>query len=386
MKIALSYVDGWAFYHFRKGLIQELVRRGFHVSVIVSPSDFDRKLEALGVRVIPVPMERFFSPARDLLLFWRLYQVFRSERFDLVHNNTIKLNIYGTVAAALAGIRRRVCLVSGLGFVFAPYLSRQMGLLRFFSLWLYKLAMALSQKTWFQNPDDFAFFVEHEIIPPHKGVVIRSGGVNLEEFSPEAVDRETLAALRQELGLPSNASCVLMATARLIWSKGVREFVEAAFRLEARYPDWYFVMVSPRELGSPDSVPQEYLEAHRPARFIHIDTLRHDIHSFVALSDIMALPSYYPEGVPRGLLEGLAMAKPIITTDHPGCREVVEEGKNGYLIPICDSETLANRLAVLMDDPGKRAEFGKYSRMKAQREFGEALVVERIIREVYEIN
>jgi N,N'-diacetylbacillosaminyl-diphospho-undecaprenol alpha-1,3-N-acetylgalactosaminyltransferase len=111
---------------------------------------------------------------------------------------------------------------------------------------------------------------------------------------------------------------------------------------------------------------------------------RYDIQNFVALAEIMVLPSYYPEGVPRSLLEGLAMAKPIITTDHPGCREVVDEGRNGFLIPVGNPEALAQRLAVLMGDAEMRSEFGRCSRNKARQEFSEELVVGRIIQELYE--
>jgi len=177
-----------------------------------------------------------------------------------------------------------------------------------------------------------------------------------------------------------------MVTARLTWSKGVREFVEAASMLHGKYPNWYFVMVCPKDQGSPDSVPEEYLESQRLERLIVIDTFRHDIKNFVALADIMALPSFYPEGVPRTLLEGLAMAKPIVTTDNQGCRETVENGKNGYLIPIRNSDLLAEKLDILMADQNIRAQFGQESRRKAENEFSESIVVGRVIREIYELH
>jgi N,N'-diacetylbacillosaminyl-diphospho-undecaprenol alpha-1,3-N-acetylgalactosaminyltransferase len=216
--------------------------------------------------------------------------------------------------------------------------------------WLYRQALRLSDKTWFQNPDDFAYFVRKKLIPREKGIVIRSGGINPEEYSPASVSPGELEALRQELGVPAGAHCVLMVAARMIWSKGVRQFVEAAIALHEPYPHWYFIMVCPDDPG-PDRVPKDYLVANRRDRLMVIDTFRYDIIRFAALADIMVLPSFYREGVPRTLLEGLAMGKPIITTDHPGCREVVDEGRNGFLIPPRNSAALAEKLRQLMDTP-----------------------------------
>jgi N,N'-diacetylbacillosaminyl-diphospho-undecaprenol alpha-1,3-N-acetylgalactosaminyltransferase len=144
-------------------------------------------------------------------------------------------------------------------------------------------------------------------------------------------------------------------------------------------------MVCPDDPG-PDSVPKDYLLANRRDRLIVIDTFRYDIIRFVALADIMVLPSYYREGVPRTLLEGLAMGKPVITTDHPGCREVVDDGQNGYLIPTHNSAALADKLRLLMDSPENRRKFGQHSRWKAENEFSESLVVGRIIQELYEMS
>jgi N,N'-diacetylbacillosaminyl-diphospho-undecaprenol alpha-1,3-N-acetylgalactosaminyltransferase len=385
MKIALVLNDDFSMYHFRGGLIRELVRRNIQVVVIVPPGEFRGKLEELGIRCIPIPMHRFISPIKDILLTVRLYKVFRAENFDIVHNMTVKPNIYGTFAASLAGIERRVCLVSGGGFALMDDASWKASLMRFAVLWMYKLAMSLSDKIWFQNPDDYLLFVQKGITNKRKGVVIRSGGINIDEYSAASVDSDTLKNLRDELSLPPSANCVLMVAARLTWSKGVREFVEAASGLHKKYPNWYFVMVCPEDQGSPDSVPTKYLEGQRLERLIVIDTFRHDIKSFVALADIMVLPSFYPEGVPRTLLEGLAMAKPIVTTDNQGCREAVENGKNGYLIPIKNSDMLTKKLDILMADQDIRAQFGRESRRKAENEFSESMVVGRVIREIYEL-
>ena len=385
MKIALVMIDDFSMYHFRKGLIRKLVKHGYDVTVIVPPGKFTAKLEALGARVVLIPMHRFISPISDVRMFYRLWRIFRDEAFDIVHNMTIKPNIYGTIAARLAGIPRVVCLVSGTGYMFFQNEKFLEKLLHKVVVSLYRLAMRFAHKTWFQNPDDLQYFVRAGIIEQEKGVLIRSGGINTEEFALDRVSREEIESLRAEFHIPPNTKCVLMVTARLIWSKGVREFVEAAEALSQRFPEWCFIMVCPNDPGSPDHVPEEYVRTHRNDKLIIVDFFRYDIEVFEAMADIMVLPSYYREGVPRTLLEGLSMGKPIITTDHPGCREAVDEGMNGYLIPIRDFRSLVDRLEKIMSDPLKRNEFGKHARYKAVHEFSETLVISKIMQELYHI-
>ncbi len=370
-------------YHFRGGLIRALVRCGIAVTVIVPPGPWVKKLESLGASCIPVPMQRFLSPWDDFLLLGRLYKIFKMGKFDIVHNMTIKPNLYGTFAATLARVKQRVCLVSGGGYLFLPDLDSKMRLVQVAARGMYKVAMALSSKVWFQNPDDLETFVNGGLIAREKGVVIKSGGIDLDEYSRDAVNCAELEALRQELNIPPSGKCVLMVSARLIWSKGVREFVEASAALRRRHPNWYFVIVGPRDDNSPDSVSQEYMDSRQSDRLIVLDKFRTDVRNLIAVCDIMTLPSYYPEGVPRSLLEGLAMGKPLITTDHPGCCETVENGKNGFLVPTKDNKMLAEKLELLIRDDDMRVEFGKASREKAVSEFSQESVINRVMRDLY---
>jgi N,N'-diacetylbacillosaminyl-diphospho-undecaprenol alpha-1,3-N-acetylgalactosaminyltransferase len=176
-----------------------------------------------------------------------------------------------------------------------------------------------------------------------------------------------------------------MVSARLVWSKGVREFVEASQLLKAQYPDWVFLMISPQDPGSPDAVPKEYIDSHRSDNLIVIDYFRQDIKNIMALADIIVLVSYYREGVPTVLIEGLSMSKPIIASNSVGCKETVEDGKNGYLVPIKNATQLADKLRILMNDKTQRSVFGEYSREIAKKYFDENIVVSRILTEVYGI-
>ena len=386
MKIALILNDDFSMWHFRGGLIQALVSRNIDVCVIVPHGSYVSKLEAMGARCIPIAMNRFITPFQDLKLIFQLYSVFRAERFDLVHNMTIKPNIFGTLAAKIAGIKRIVCLVSGIGYVFSEeFDSTKQRIVRTFATFLYKVALLLSDKTWFQNKDDLDFFIEKGVIKPEKGLVIRSGGINLNKFSLKNVNSWSLEQLRREFQIQETSKCVVMVAARLIWSKGVRGFIEASELLKGAYPDWVFLMVCPQDPGSPDSVPQDYIDAHQSDNLIVIDYFRDDIKNIIALADIMVLVSYYREGVPRTLLEGLAMSKPIIASNSVGCKEVVEDSKNGFLVPVKDAPKLAEKLRVLMDDENKRYLFGKHSREIAKNYFDETIVINRILTELYEI-
>lgn len=385
MKVALILNDDFSMLHFRGGLIKALVSKGINVYVIVPPGPYITKLKEIGAKVKPIVMKRFISPLRDVKLTMELYNFFRREKFDIVHTMTVKPNIFGSLAARLAGVKRIVCLVSGLGFVFSNESGLKVKIIQLITVFLYRLALSVSDKVWFQNKDDMGFFVKNKIIKKEKGLVIRSGGIDIKEFSKDSINYDSLDKLRKGLGISKNTKCVLMVAARMIWSKGVREFIEAANILKIKYPEWVFLMICPMDLGSPDSVPTEYLNEHKSENLIVIDYFRSDIKNIIALADIVVLPSYYREGVPRTLLEGLSLSKSIITTNNVGCKEVVEDGKNGFLIPVKDSLALVEKLKILMDDDLKRNLFGEYSRRMAEEYFDEKIVINKILTELYEI-
>ncbi|KGF72373.1 hypothetical protein DO97_09170 [Neosynechococcus sphagnicola sy1] len=386
MKIALITNDDHGMWQFRGGLIQALIARNIEVYVLVPPGPFVEKLQALGAIYIPIQMYRFISPLQDLRLMWQFYRIFISQKFDLIHTMTIKPNLFATFAAKLAGVPRIVSLVSGIGFIFASESKLLVSIcIRPLVMLLYRWALSISNKTWFQNQDDFDFFSRKKLIIPTKGIVIRGSGVNLTEFSRETVDPQALKALRLEIQLSPSEQCVMMISSRLIWSKGVREFIEAVEMLAPRFERWKFVILCPKDPDAPDAVPEAYTEAHRSDRLQIIDEMRLDVKNFLELADILVLVSYYREGVPRILLEGLAMEKPIVTSNSVGCKEVVEDGKNGYLVPIKNASVLAEKLEKLMQNQAQRSQFGKFSRRMAIDFFDEKIVIHRVITELYGI-
>lgn len=384
MKIAIVCPDDFTAWHFYKGLLKALKERDYDVYVVTAQGEYIRLIEGLGVIHIPIQMYRFISPIKDLRFLINLYKIFCKYSFDIVHNFTIKPNIYGAIAARMSGVKNVFGTVEGLGFMYSKEGGLKIKLLRPLVSKLYQLSCSLSNRFWFVNPDDLTFFVSEKIIRKQKAVLIKSIGINVKEYSLNAVSNVRMAKLK-ELRIDNSIKIVTMAVARVVWSKGVREFIEASEILKEKYPFTKFILVGPIEKGSPLSVPQEYLREKEKSENFQWLGFRKDIKEILALSDLVVLPSYYREGIPRSLLEAMALEKPIITTNSAGCKEVVEDGKNGYLIPIKDSKALADAIEVLINDDKKRADFGRYSRLKAEKEFDEKVVVDRIIKELYEL-
>jgi N,N'-diacetylbacillosaminyl-diphospho-undecaprenol alpha-1,3-N-acetylgalactosaminyltransferase len=324
---------------------------------------------------------RFLNPVRDIRLLWALYGVYRRGDFALVHTHTIKPNIYGTLAAKMAGVKTIVGSVRGRGSVFTETVGLKRALLRRMVMALYRFAFRFTDRVQFLNGDDLEFFVTSGMIAREKAVLIKSSGVNLDDYHANAVSQEHKQSLRQEFGVPEDVSIVMMV-ARAYWSKGVEEFLAAASAISTRHRVMFLLAGSVEE--GPDAVPRSYLEAHQSDCFRWVG-YRKDVRDVWSLADVAVLPSYYPEGIPRSMLEAMAMSKPIVTTDSIGCRDVVEDGKNGFLIPIKDANALTNAIDRLLQDESLRASYGAYSRQKVEREFGEQEVAERVIDELYQL-
>jgi N,N'-diacetylbacillosaminyl-diphospho-undecaprenol alpha-1,3-N-acetylgalactosaminyltransferase len=382
MKIALILNDDFSMWHFRKGLISALAKAGHEVTVITPDGPYVLRIKELKIRHISIPMYRFFSPLKDIALFFRFLRCFLRNRFDLVHTMTIKPNIYGTLAAKLAGVSQIVCLISGMGFMFSTEIYQQSSIITALAHKLYKFSLTFAERIWFQNLEDLKYFVTKGIIPQYKALVIKSGGINLDEYTPTTVSPEELKPLRQEMQFSDDEIIVSMITARMVWSKGVGEFIDAAERL-AHQQGVKFLLVGPVEGNSPDVVPETYLKRKNGTNLRILPTFRKDIKEILALSDIVVLPSYYREGVPRILLEAMAMGKPVVTTNHVGCKEVVDDGVNGYLVPIRNAGALAAAIDRLLVDRELRIAFGRNSLKKVESEFAESLVITQILKKLY---
>jgi glycosyltransferase involved in cell wall biosynthesis len=263
--------------------------------------------------------------------------------------------------------------VNGLGFLFQEDGLKRRLLAHSYRA-LQRLACRASRATVFQNPDDARVFVERGLVRPERVVLVPGSGVRTDQLDPQRFDAASRARLRTELGLGVEDVVVCMVT-RVIRSKGVLDLLAAARALRVRQPEVRFLLIGAHEPESMDRLNATELAA-LAAELVWVGQ-RADVPALLAASDVMAFPSGYGEGVPRVLLEAAAMALPIVTTDAPGCREVVESGQNGFLIPIGDATALTEAVARLVADPALRRRLGAAGRERAVTRFDLAVVTER---------
>jgi len=380
-KIALVANTDFSLYNFRMGLIRALLAKGYQVHIVCPDGEYIEALVKQGVEHHPLIIDRKgTNPVNELKTVWQLYRVFRKEKFDVVHGFTIKPNIYGAIAAKMAGVPAVMNTVTGLGYVFTGN-SRKKRLLRILVVALYRFAFKFASRVIFLNDDDFELFRRHGIGNSRRGIVIKSEGIDSDRYSLSNVRRDKLEKVRDELGLSEDCGQLIVTMiARLIWDKGVREFVEASRLVKRKHTNALFLLVGPIDKGNPAAVPEEYVTGAEREGLVRYLGRREDIPEILSISDIVTLPSYYREGIPRVLLEAMSMCKPVITTNSVGCKELVEEGKNGYLVQPKDHIALASAIEKLAIDEQLRITMGEYGRRKILSEFEESGVVGRIMQ------
>jgi glycosyltransferase involved in cell wall biosynthesis len=335
--------------NFRGPLIRDIVAAGHQVSVGAPYIDDALRgaVEALGASVFETPLKRNSIGVRaDLRYHQTLYLMMKQLQPDLVLTYTIKPNIWGAFAARRAGIPS-YSLVTGLGFAFTDsgqggsFKTRVTGTI---ARTLYRLAARFNRKVIFQNPDDRADFIAAGGLKNDtKTALVDGSGVDLEHYAREAVV----------------ASPVFLMIARLLVSKGVHEYADAAQQLRTRHPNARCLLVGPHD-GGPDAVNPDLIERWQTEGSVEYLGPAEDIRPLIAQSAVYVLPSYR-EGTPRSVLEAMAMGRPIVTTDAPGCRETVIEGENGFLVPVRDSAALAEAMNKFIEDPSLIETMGRKS-------------------------
>ncbi|MCX7760509.1 MAG: glycosyltransferase family 4 protein [Hydrogenothermaceae bacterium] len=368
----LSHLD-LNLYLFRLPIMTELLKRGYRVYAICPKGEKNSDLKNAGIEVINYEIERkSINPLKEIYSIKNIYNAIKDLKLDLINTFTAKPNIYGTFASKIAGIPRIINLVEGLGSFYVDNNLKSL-LVRNIIEILYKYTFKLSDICIFVNSDDPKYFVDRGIIDSNKVKVIKSVGVDTDYFSMAEVTEDFICMYKEKLSIEKNKIVVLMI-GRAIWHKGIREFYEAAEILSNKYHNIDFVFVGDTDEGNPSCAPSSFLK-NRNVKWLGF---RNDIKYLIAISDIVVLPSYR-EGVPRTLLEAASMSKPIVTTNTVGCREVVEDGKNGFLVPVKDSIELAKKIEILINDRDLREKMGKYGREKAVKEFDIRRVVDEYI-------
>jgi len=351
---------------FRQGLIRGLQARGYEV-IVVAPVDqaAEARMSQLQVERIVVELERSgLNPFADLRLLSSYRRILKRFRPAAYLGFTIKPNIYGCLAARLAGIPA-IANVSGLGTAFI----RQGILLRLVKL-MYRVALRDAAVVFFQNPDDRALFVELGLVSASRTRLLPGSGIDLDRFKPSA--------------LPAGPMTFLLI-ARLLGDKGVREFVAAARRLRSDLPEARFQLLGPLDEGNRTAISKLELDQWIAEEVVEYLGAMDDPRPAIAAATAVVLPSYR-EGLPRSLLEGAAMARPLIATDVPGCREVVVDGVNGLFCAVRDARSLAGamkRLAEMSVDA--RAAMGHAGRRLVEERFSESLVIDAYLAAIGEV-
>jgi glycosyltransferase involved in cell wall biosynthesis len=330
-------------------------KAGFEVALAALDSGGREIIGAHGITYHPLAVDRTgVNPLRDVRLLYQLIRLIRAVRPTIVHTVTIKPVLYGGIAARLLEVPSLVSAVSGLGLVFVGG-DRKASSVRWAVRSLYRLALGHKNScVIFQNPDDSRYMIDAGLVTREHTVLIRSSGVDVSAFQPNP---------------PPPGPPIAIMPARLLWPKGVGEFVEAARLLQQDGVAIRMALVGEPQDQHRASVTRSMIEGWVDQGLIEWWGYRTDMAQVYARSHIVCLPSYYGEGVPRVLIEAAASGRPIVTTDTPGCREVVEHGKNGLLVPPRAPSALADALRLLARDPELRLEMGQRGRERAVAEF-----------------
>ncbi len=358
--IVIASRCSWTMHNFRLPLIRSLIDDGFDVKAVGAGGDgYDAKLRAAGVDFEDVPVSRRgVAPIMDVLLTLRLVGLFRRARPKVFHAFTIKPAIYGTLAAAMAGVPVRIVTITGLGHAF----TTASGTLRRLVEMLYRSALKRASLVYFQNEDDRALFLERGLVAENKTRLIAGSGVDTARFA--------VAPLPCAIGGKPR----FLMVARLLREKGVSEYFAAAERVRATHPDVEFVLLGGLDSRNPSAFSRSEihgLTARGAVRWV--DEVA-DVRPFLAACDVLVLPSYR-EGMPRSVLEAASVGRAAIVTDVPGCRAAVEAGVTGLLIPPADPEALAVAMLRFVEDPGLAASMGTAARCRVVARFDEKCVI-----------
>lgn len=364
MKIIYFANTTWYLYNYCLPFAKAAQQSGCDVLMVSPTGEYSALFEKEGLRFINLEFQRrSINPIKEGIALNRLKKLYTQEKPDIVHHFTLKCNIYGSMATKVASIPKVVNSITGLGHVFSgDQLNRR--ILRFFVKYLFRRAL-VDTAILFQNPDDLAEFIKEGLVTEEQSTLIRSSGVDLEKFKfhPE----------------PEGIPLVLFA-GRLIFDKGILEFIEAARLLKSKDVKARFIIVGRPDPENMTSIPNKFLNSWKEEGIIEYWGWQKDMSPIYQQTHIMCLPTYYREGIPKTLIEASASGRPIVTTDTQGCREVVQDNRNGLLIPTHSIQKLAEALQQLIENNEMRQKMGIEGRLIAEENFGLQDVINSVMK------
>ncbi len=371
-KIALVANTGWYIYNFRMNIVKKLINEKKYEVYVITPKDkYIEKIKNQFPSIVYLPLQKLNRSSKNLLndisLLVELINIYKSNKLDLAIHYTIKPNIYGSIAAKMAHVKS-IAIVTGLGYTYIHN-----GWINFLSNILYKFAFKFPQRIIFENIDDRLLFIEKKITSASKSISIKGCGVNTEYFF--------LNGLNQK---PS-PQIVFTFIGRLLYDKGINEFIEAAKGVYSKNQNTEFWIVGGLDNANPASISQNEINSWLSSKFIKYFGEVEDVRPFISKSDCIVLPSYR-EGLPKVLLESMSMGKPVIATDVPGCKEAVEDFKNGVLVQKMDCKSLERIILEFASfSKEKMQEMGEYGRQKVLKEFDERKIADLIYQEIVQL-
>lgn len=363
--IAISANTSWYIYNFRKNTIAALLQQGYQVIAIAPEDEYSDKLSELGCKFIDIKIDQGgTNPVRDIKTFFDFYHIYKTTKIDVVLNFTPKNNIYSTLAAHFNNTKA-INNIAGLGILFINE-SITSKIAKF----LYKISQSKASKLFFQNEEDRQLFLENKITTMVPTDRLPGSGVDLSRF--------TLTPA------PDDNKVRFLLIARMLYDKGIQQYVDAARNLKQKYgTNVELCLLGFLDVNNPSAVSTVDMNSWVEEGIINYLGVSDNVEQEIAKVDCMVLPSYYREGVPKSLLEAGSMGKPIVTTDSVGCRETVDDGINGYLCEPRSSESLTEKLSLIIDmSHEQRLEMGLKSREKIQKEFDEKIVINKYLAAV----
>lgn len=328
---------------------------GYDVTIVSEDTGVSDKIREAGLKTINLPINKAGTNIKDeIKTFFFLYKLFRREKPDIVHLVGLKTMLWGSLACRLAGIKAMVSAVCGLGVLFDEEHAHS-----FMTRSILKVLRVTHKKkrlaVIFQNNDDKAIFLNAKIMKEEQCAFTNGSGINLQnyDYTPE----------------PTDGLIRIIFTARMVEDKGTLILIDAAKKLEAEYKGKVQFLLCGGLDTNPNGITKEMLESRCDGEYIQWLGHRKDVLELLKQSHIMAFPSWYREGLPKSVIEAEAIGRPVVTTDSVGCRDTVVDGKNGYMIPIKDSDALAMALKKLIDNPERRQTMGKNAREFAVKRF-----------------
>lgn len=356
MKIVLCTNTSWNIFNFRLNLARALKEAGYEV-ILVAP--YDKYSETLKeeFEYYDIYMNnKGTNPKEDIKTLLEFYKLYKEIQPDVVLNYTIKPNIYGNIVCKWLKIKT-INNISGLGTVFITK-----NLVTKIVKFLYKYALASSSKIFFQNKDDRDLFIDHKLVHGDKCEILPGSGIDTNEFSPITYVKE-------------NEQFVFLLIARMLWDKGVGEYVDAAKIVKERFPNVEFQLLGSLDAVNNSAISKKQMSTWSDEGYINYLGTTDKVKEFIAKADCVVLPSYR-EGTPRTLLESASMAKPLIATNVPGCKDVVDDGINGYLCEVKNSEDLARKMEMLLQlSDEEKIKMGKLGREKIKATYDETFVI-----------